>query len=107
LPNIVCLLGKGVVANVKATTSPSSQLMSINVNPKFNRAPEVEAAWNNTWAFIPADLTTSYGLLYFVLVTHLRGCRLMPPIMLDYLNNIFRTSMSGGRRRGEGTIGAT
>jgi hypothetical protein len=107
LPNIVCLLGKGVVVNVKAATSPSSRPMSININPEFNRAPDAGVDWFNTWVFVPADLATSFGILYFALVTHLRGCRLMPPNMLDYLNNIFRTSVSSGRIIGIDITGAS
>jgi len=99
LPNILCLLDRGVVLNAKvpAGAEGDTPLGIINIRPEFNTETAGET---NNWIFVPFGtlenrIGANFGFLYFVLTQHLGSCILEPPNLLQYLNRMFK--YDGGR----------
>ena len=93
LPNILCLLDKGVVLNAKVPVGAEGDtpLSSINIHPEFNTETAGET---NNWIFVPFGtlenrIGANFAFLYFVLAQHLGSCLLEPPNLLQYLNRMF------------------
>ncbi len=97
LPNLLCFLNRGVVANMRLAEDPAvagQGPRSINIHAEFNQE---EPGRVNRWVFFPFGtddraLAGNFGFLYFALVTHLQSCVLMPPDMLAYLQAVFTPS---------------
>ena len=91
LPNIVCLLNKGVILNGEFLLRSKGYLSlgPPNVHPEFNKPGSV-----HNWAFVPFGVDepspgANLGFLMTVLSGHLRTCKLMHPDMLKYAGKLF------------------
>jgi hypothetical protein len=94
LPNVICLLDRGVVVNAQILTLAATgqySLGPINFTPEFN-PPQATAPAR--WCLVPFgdDATRSgsnLGFLWLALMSHLDGSVLMRPNMLTYLDKLF------------------
>jgi hypothetical protein len=98
LPNIICFLDKGIIANMEYTQNEDrSKSLGINLIPEFNSYSQKEGS---SWVFVPwgaADnqLGANFGFLIFMLSSHLKKCVLMPPNLFAYLSHSFVVGEEG------------
>lgn len=98
LPNVICLLDKGVVVNMHYRRDAAGQeSLSLNINPEFNTTMGTEPS---RWLFLPMGsdanrMGAHLGHLIFMLSEHLKYCTLMPPKLFAYFNRFFQ-SVEGG-----------
>jgi hypothetical protein len=93
LPNVLCLLNRGLLVNCSVPDNrQSGEPPRINITPEFN----VERpGYANKWVLLePRDDENALGMslagLFFMITSHLRTCRLMPPNMAEYLDRLFQ-----------------
>lgn len=87
MPNVICLLDKGVFFNVNREQYAKG-ILDINLYPEFVNQPESKE--NSDWIFIQSDNhATNLGRLYFSILEHLNTTILKKPKMVDYMNNMF------------------
>ena len=92
LPNIICLINKGVVLKAKINqTETGPSLGPINLIPEF--IPEDEKQ-NSDWVFVEfgdnADKSgANFAFMIYALNQHLRNCLVMRPDTLKYFNRMF------------------
>lgn len=93
LPNVICLLDKGIVVNVQVLVNERGELAV----GSLNAVPEMSVGYlggSGHWAFIPyGDDSTrpgsNFAALWFLLINHLRSTTLLAPNMLTYLDQLF------------------
>ncbi len=102
LPNIVCLLNKGVIINVvthfaedkRHKWGPLQSILqpgTINLNPVRNiRSEDIR----HQWVLLERgtndqQMAAHFGTLYYMLATHLRECRLTAPDLVAYVDQLF------------------
>jgi hypothetical protein len=94
LPNVICLLDRGIVVNAQTKTLTAmgqASLGPVNINPEFNAQLTTAPS---RWCFVPFgdDMTRSgsnLGFLWLTLMSHLDASFLMRPNMLTYLDKLF------------------
>lgn len=94
LPNVVCLLDKGVIvaAKVRTTESGDAKLGPISIQPQFDLDASSEERLR--WVMIPVGAEerrtgATFGFLFFALMMHLGTCVLTRPDLLRYLGSLF------------------
>ena len=90
---MVCLLDKGVIAAARIRTLEAStvELGPISTAPGFEQSARADGALK--WSLLPVGseetrLGANYGLLYFVLMSHLNSCVLMRPDLQKYMGRL-------------------
>jgi hypothetical protein len=99
LPNLLCFLNKGIVINARFTIGASGEVsppLPLNICPELAMP---EQGKSDRWAFIPFaqehSFASTFGMLYFVLVSQLRSCVLLPPDILAYVRPFLLESGPG------------
>jgi len=103
LPNIVCILNKGVIINMVNHVEGKEQqiweplqqvqLGPVSLIPAYNDNYPMPDIYFH-WVLIERDtpgksLAANLATLYYALSEHLQHCQLTPPELLKYLKNIF------------------
>lgn len=89
LPNIVCILDKGVILNVGINADENHT----NILSSVYLYPEMVTTLDPSWAFLEyGDIDTRAGsniaIFWSILATHLRLTKLFPPDMIHYVDQI-------------------
>lgn len=95
LPNVVCLLNKGLILNVSSEQNDDGTLNITRLlpNPEFQEATKE----TNGWAFLEfnplpsgeAPMGSNLAYFYYFLSEHLRSCVLLSPDIFTYLSKLF------------------
>lgn len=93
LPNVVCLLDKGVIMNLGFATRESGHHLMFHPNPEFNKPSDLKSDETTRWMFNELAPAASFGFLYLLLLEHLRRCQLYSPDLMAYLEKFFAASM--------------
>ena len=107
LPNIVCILNKGIIVNVashvwnngqqKWEPAKPGQPGSISLIPAKNNAHR--KGWNKQFAWVLTEhgntdksLADNLANFYYPLIQHLQHCQLTLPNLTEYVNHLFDTT---------------
>lgn len=92
LPNVVCILDQGLLLYIKIQKKEEGPyaFKSINIVPEFVTKTEGQ---EDHWAFIPYGDNSNrpamtFGVLWFLLMEHLRDCILSEPRLLQYISDL-------------------
>jgi hypothetical protein len=92
LPNLICLIDKGVILKTSVTKTPSAYALGpIHLFPEF--ITEAEKS-NYEWVFLEFGedanrAAANFAFLIFSLNEHLKNCLVLRPDILNYLNSMF------------------
>lgn len=103
LPNIVCLLNKGLIVNALTLVEGNEQQIwqplqpirpsGISLVPAFNDnypSEGIQDHWVLTrYQTNDQQLAAHFGVLYSMLATHLRECQLTAPNLVKYISKLF------------------
>lgn len=93
LPNIICLLEKGIIVKAKIITdNGTSQLGPVELNPEFI-LPEDKNEYE--WVFLELGdeddrSSANLAFLIFALNSHLKDCLVLRPNIINYYNSMFK-----------------
>jgi hypothetical protein len=92
LPNLICILDRGIVVNVQVLRDEKGQQAMGNLHI----APEISISalgGKGRWAFIPfgeglPQPGSNLAVLWFTLLAHLQATTLMTPNLIQYVNGL-------------------
>jgi hypothetical protein len=92
LPNVVCILDQGLLLYARMQKQDGGHYVfkSINLIPEFATKTDEQ---ENRWAFVPYGDNSNrpamtFGVLWFLLMEHLRSCLLSEPRLMQYISDL-------------------